>query len=288
MRHALGSLTAIALLSGNTALAQGPNYETTRIADGVYAYRWVGHNGMFVVTPAGIVAFDPISVEAAGTFAAEIQRVAPGQPLVAVVYSHADADHATGARALIAAMGQEDVPIIAHELAIAPIRERGNPEQPVPTVTLARRMSFAPGGRRIELHYLGRSHTDNIIVGFVPDVGVAFAVDFVSNDRVGYRDLASFYFPDQVNAIHRMLELPFATVVFGHGPPGDRAAIQRQLAYYDDLRAAVQDAIRDGLSEDQAAERIRLDKYAGWGQYDAWFPMNVRGVYRAYAQQGGR
>lgn len=35
------------------------------------------------------------------------------------------------------------------------------------------RMTLAPGGRRIELHWLGRSHTDNLIVPFIPDVGVA-------------------------------------------------------------------------------------------------------------------
>ena len=26
--------------------------------------------------------------------------------------------------------------------------------------------------------------------------------------------------------------------------------------------------------------RVRHPEYADWGQYDAWFPLNVRGVYR--------
>jgi glyoxylase-like metal-dependent hydrolase (beta-lactamase superfamily II) len=282
-RRILGTIAVLTIGGIGSLPGQAPNYETTAAAEGIYSFRWVGHNGMFVVTPAGVVAFDPISVEAAATFASEIKRIAPGQPLVAVVYSHSDADHATGARAMISAMGQENVPIIAHELAVEPIRSRGNPEQPEPTVTFARRMAFAPGGRRIELHYLGRSHTDNMLVGFVPDAGIAFAVDFVAKDRMGYRDLASFYFPDQLNAIHRLLDLPFQTVMFGHGPPGDRAVIQRQLTYYDDLRAAVQAAIRKGLTEDQAAEQIRLEEYSSWGQYEAWFTMNVRGLYRVYS-----
>ncbi len=34
------------------------------------------------------------------------------------------------------------------------------------------------------------------------------------------------------------------------------------------------------LTEDQAAQRIRLDQYSNWGRYQDWFPMNVRGVYR--------
>jgi cyclase len=180
-------------------------------------------------------------------------------------------------------MGQADVPLIAHELAVAPIRARAAADQPEPTLTFSGRLTLAPGGRAIELHYLGPSHTDNLIVAFVPDAGVVFGVDFVSNDRVGYQALAGFHFPGQIDAIGALLDLPFTTVVFGHGPPGNRATIQRQLTYYDDLRAAVRSAIREGLTEEQAAARVRLDAYAAWEQYEAWFPLNVRGVYRAYS-----
>lgn len=270
-----------ALLAPLAAHAQ--TYETTEVADGVYRFRWQNHNGFFVSTPAGVVAFDPIHEEAAARYGAEIARVVPGASLVAIVYSHSDADHATGATALMEAMGQDDVPIMAHEAAVAPIRERGDPAQPEPTVTFAERMTWHPGGRAIELHYVGPSHTDNLIVGFVPDVGVAFAVDFVAHDRVGFRELPGFHFPEMLDAIGVLLDVPFTRVVFGHGPDGDRASVQRQLTYYDDLRAAVTAAIRDGLSEDEAAERVRLDRYAGWSQYEAWFPLDVRGLYRLYA-----
>ena len=159
------------------------NYETTEIADGVYQFRWIAHNAMFVTTDDGVVVFDTIGVDAARQLAAEIQSTAPGSPLIAIVYSHSDADHATGAGALMEAMGQTGVPIIAHELAVAPIEARGSADQPAPTVTFADTLRFQMGGRWIELHYLGPSHTDNIAVPFIPDVGVAFAVDFASNDR---------------------------------------------------------------------------------------------------------
>ena len=76
------------------------DFETTEVADGVYQFRWIGHNGLFVVSGDEVVAFDPISSEAAGVFAQEIQRVAPGTRLTAIVYSHSDPDHATGAPSL--------------------------------------------------------------------------------------------------------------------------------------------------------------------------------------------
>ena len=268
------------------ASAQQAPWETTRVAEGVFKFRWQGHNTLFVVTPRGVVAFDPISKEAATTFAAEIRRVAPGIPLAAVVYSHSDADHATGAGALITGLGQQNVPIIAHEAAVAPIRGAASADLPLPTMTFAQRLALEHLGRRIELHYLGRSHSDNMIVGFVPDAGIVFAVDFVSNDRVGFQQLPGYYFPDLFDAITGLLNIPFTTVVFGHGPDGDRASIQRQLTYYDDLRAAVRRAIAQGLSEEQAVAQVQLEAYARWGQYEAWFPMNVRAMYRAVSAGG--
>jgi hypothetical protein len=77
------------------------------------------------------------------------------------------------------------------------------------------------------------------------------------------------------------MTLEFDAIVFGHGPPGDRETIRRQGRYYGALRAAVQEAVANGWTEDEAAEQVRLPEYEAWGQYDAWFPLNVRAVYRS-------
>ena len=280
MALALRILTTLVLCSsGGQTLAAQAGYETTRIADGVYQFRWQAHNGFFVVTPAGVLAVDPISMEAAAQYAEEIRKVAPDAPLRAIVYSHEDADHATGAPALMSAMGVS-VPIIAQRNAVPALTRGASPDLPVPTITYQEFMSLTIGGRVIELHYLGPNHSDNSSVVYVPDVKVAFAVDFVSNDRVGFQDLPGWRFPDVFESVAGLLDLDFERFVFGHGPAGDRASIHRQIRYYDDLRIGVRRAVEAGWSEDRAAAEVRLPEYAGWGQYDAWFPMNVRGVYR--------
>ena len=92
--------------------------------------------------------------------------------------------------------------------------------------------------------------------------------------------------PEFFDALAGLLGIPFETIVFGHGPAGDRASIQRQIAYYDDLTSAVRGAVEAGLTEDEAADTVRLDAYAGWGNYEQWFPLNVRGVYRWLAADG--
>jgi cyclase len=272
------TIAALSLLSLPLA-AQQPDVETTRVADGVYRFRYQAHNTMFVTTPDGVVAFDPINADAAAQYAAAIRQAAPAARLRAIVYSHDHADHASGADILRAAFG-DTVPIIAHAAAHAPIVAAASADQPPPTLTFDDEMTLHFGGRTVELHYVGPSHSDNMIVAVVPDARVAFALDFVSHDRMGYRDLSSFRFPGQFEAIDRLLALEFHTIVFGHGPNGDRGSVERQLAYYRDLERAVRAAVAEGWTEDQAAERVRLPAYEGWDRYADWFPMNVRGMYR--------
>ena len=252
---------------------------TSQVADGVFWFNAGTHNAFFVDTDDGVVAVDPISMDAAAGLAGAIRGAVPDKPLAAIVYSHSDADHATGAPALWAEFG-DDVPIIAQENALPIILERDDPDLPPPDLTFSDEMTLRFGGRAIELHYLGRSHSDNLIVTFLPEERIAFAVDFVSNDRVGFRDLPGWYFDEFYVALDLLMEIPFETVVFGHGEVGDRGTIERQLAYYADLRDAVQAALDEGLSEEEAMAQVRLDDYAHWGQYEEWFPMNVGAVYR--------
>ena len=287
VRTTLPVVAALALTLGACAegTEQAPEVDpaTSQVADGVFWYNAGTHNAFFVDTDDGVVAVDPISMEAAAGLAAAIRSAVPDKPLAAIVYSHSDADHATGAPALRAEFG-DDVPIIAQENALPVILERGDPDLPPPDLTFSDEMTLRFGGRAIELHYLGPSHTDNLLVAFLPEERIAFAVDFVSNDRVGYQSLPGWHFDDFYVALDRLMEIPFETVVFGHGDVGDRGTIERQLAYYADLRDAVQAALDEGLSEEEAMAQVRLDDYAHWGQYQEWFPMNVGAVYRWLAE----
>ncbi len=273
-------MAALVLLSAACAAPTGDaDIQALLVADGVYQFNAGTHNAFFVDTDGGVVAFDPISTEAAAGLADAIREAVPDKPLAAIVYSHSDADHGNGAPVLRQEFGG-DMPIIAQENAFPIIAERGDPDMPPPDVTFAEELTLRFGGRAIELHYLGPSHSDNMLVAFVPDERVLFAVDFVSNDRVGYRDLPGWHFDGLYAALDQLMEIPFETVVFGHGAVGDRGTIERQLAYYADLRDAVQEALDRGLSEEEAMEQVRLDDYAHWGQYAAWFPLNVGAVYR--------
>lgn len=282
---ALALLAILMLCSPGTAdvaLAQQPSYETTEITDGVYMFRYQAHNAMFVATGDGVIAFDPISPEAARIYREEIARVT-SEPVIAIVYSHQDADHISGGNELA-----EGVHIIAHANARKFLGANPNPDIPLPNHVFTKDMSMWIGDTELRLVYLGRNHSDNSIVAHLPGKGIVFAVDFVANNRVAYRDLPGFYLPDLWESLERMQQLDYHTAIFGHGPPGSKADVYAQMNYWNDLRRWAEAAVAGGLSEDEAVDDAELPAYRDWGGYDNWFKMNARTVYSYYADLSGR
>ena len=81
------------------ASSQKPMFETTKVdgTDGVYVFRYANAQSMFVVTPAGVIATDPISYarpEASTVYREEIRKITK-QPIKYLVYSHHHFDHIT-------------------------------------------------------------------------------------------------------------------------------------------------------------------------------------------------
>src|SRR3954468_11740914 len=99
------SRMVVALLLGLAfcapAQAQQPPFATTKVdgTDNVYIFRYQGHQSMFVVTPEGVIATDPISENrpAAEAYMAEIRKITAA-PIRYLVYSHHHPDHIAGGK----------------------------------------------------------------------------------------------------------------------------------------------------------------------------------------------
>jgi len=84
------ALLPVALTSAQTqppatAPPAPPTFSTTKIegTDNVYVFRYQGHQSMFVVTPDGVIATDPIGLgrpQAVTTYIDEIKKVT-SQPI---------------------------------------------------------------------------------------------------------------------------------------------------------------------------------------------------------------
>ena len=105
-----------------------------------------------------------------------------------------------------------------------------------PDRTFVDTTSLAVGARPVELHYLGRGHTDADIVIVVPDAGILFAGDLLENDAVPF--FGDGYPIEWPATVTRLLGLVGGPVVPGHGSIGDRAFVERQLAEFEAVVAA--------------------------------------------------
>lgn len=72
-----------------------PIDELTELAEDVFLVRHKAHQGLVVVTADGVIATDPISVEAAVWLKAELKKLT-AKSVRDVIYSHDHADHITG------------------------------------------------------------------------------------------------------------------------------------------------------------------------------------------------
>ena len=91
---------AAAMLSTTAQAQQPPQITTTKVegTDNVYIFRYGGAQSPFIVTPAGVIATDPISERRpAKPYIDAIQAVTKA-PIKYVIYSHCHYDHIAGGK----------------------------------------------------------------------------------------------------------------------------------------------------------------------------------------------
>ncbi len=269
------------LLTVRPAVAQQPRPtdEISNLAEDVYLFRHQAHQAIVVVTPAGVMVTDPISLEAATWLKMHIAKLTD-QPVRYVIYSHHHNDHITGGQIFA-----DTALFVSHQAAQARILEAADSTTPVPQLTFTDRMTIDLGGKHLELIYSGRNHSDNSLVVFLPQNKLLFAVDFIPVETVAYRALPDAYPDEWIESLKQIERLDFDRLVPGHGKIGEKRHVRLFREYLEALRAAVSEQIRTGATLEEAKRIVRLPKYEPWHGYEDWFTENVEGMYRYLSQK---
>lgn len=277
-RLTLGWVAAL-LLSCAAAMAQtGPLREITQIQGDLYRFRNAGHFSVFLVTPAEIVATDPIDVDAARWLKSELaKRFA--KPVKYLIYSHDHADHVSGGEIFT-----DTALVVAHDNAKAAILRERRPTA-VPDLSFSDRMTIELGGKKIELIYLGRNHSDNSIVMRFPDERVLFAVDFIPVRSLPFRDLQDTYIDEWIESLKKAESLSFEILAPGHGELGKKEDVGLTRVYLEELREQVAQQLKTGKSVDEIKRSVTMEKYRGWGNYQSYLPLNIEGMVRYIQSQ---
>jgi glyoxylase-like metal-dependent hydrolase (beta-lactamase superfamily II) len=272
---------AALVVAGQTELArirpaeaqQAAKREISKIAGELYLFRNNFHSSVFAVTPAGVIATDPINADAARWLKAELQTRF-NQPVRYLIYSHDHADHISGGEVFA-----DTAIIVAHENAKPVILGEKRPTA-VPQVTFSDQMTVELGGTTVELAYAGRNHSNNSIVMRFPRERVLFAVDFIPVDSIAFRNFPDAYLDDWIESLKKVEAMDFDVLAPGHGPLGQKGNVRQFREYMEDLKSAVLQAIREGKSLDEMKQSIKLPKYEQWSGYREIFPLNIEGMYR--------
>jgi len=148
-----------------------------------------------------------------------------------------------------------------------------------PDTTLAEKMTFFFGGREIQLHFLGRAHTGGDVVVFLPAERLVFTGDVMLGGPPWPGDGWVNEWPATLD---RLKQLDFDLILPGHGPYfRDRELIDHVQAFHRELWEVVSELHAEGLSAEEAVERIDLSHHAE-NVPPARTRVDLRGVQRMY------
>jgi len=181
-------------------------------------------------------------------------------PVKYVINTHLHPDH-TGGNPPLEALG---LPIVASENARRIMAERG--QAGLPEITLRDTLRIWLDDMPIDLHYLGRGHTDGDIVVHLPTentviTGDLFALYGPYRAVIDYTAGGSLR--DWTRTLERVLDLDFDVVIPGHSGVTDRANVEGYIEYL----TATQDMVREMNAQERSREEIQamLQSEFDWG-----------------------
>jgi len=242
---------------------------------------------MFVVTPAGVIATDPIGYgrpQAVTTYIDEIKKVT-NQPVRYVIYSHHHYDHIAGGKPFKDA----GATFIAHKNAKQRLERLKDPHTVIPDETVDNNRTITLGDTTLELTYVGLNHSDSSIVMRLPKEKIIFAVDFLPVGTLPGRGMIDFYPLEAESSIKQVLAMDWERLIPGHpGAPvgrlGTKKDAQDQLTFLQEASEAVKVEAREGKCWEPAEKEMKLPKYENWPNYQAALPF----VLRRYCGLWGR
>src|SRR5688572_7821558 len=209
---------------------------------------FVPGNTTVLVTSEGVLLVDDKFEIDHENVMAQLKKIT-SQPVRYVVNTHHHADH-SGGNAKLQALSAE---VVASERARQRMVESKQPG--LPTVTLDDRVRIHLGGKRVEIYYFGRAHTDGDVIVYFPDHGTIAAGDmFTFGDDVpqlvDYAGGGSAR--DWTGALDGALRLDFDTVVPGHG----KVTTKQELRKFRDSTVTLRTRVRDLITQKRSREEI--------------------------------
>lgn len=238
---------------------------TVKAGDGVYMLQGLGGNIGVSSGPDGVILVDDQYAPLTEKIRTALAGLNPG-PIRFVLNTHWHFDHTGGNENF----GKAGIVIVAHEN----VRRRMSAEQfmttfatsikasaagALPVVTFTDAVTFYYNGDSIAAIHVAPAHTDGDVMVWFRHANVVHMGDTFFNGRYPLVDLASGGDVEGlIGAADRVLAMADANtkILPGHGPLGDRVALQA----YRTMLVTVRDRIKQGVAAGRTLEQVQASK----------------------------
>ena len=261
--------TVLALLApfAQAQFGGGPaKLEVIKVRDDIYVISNVAVPGLTtaLITNDGVLLVDDKFEVDHDSIMAALKTVT-NQPVKYVINTHYHGDH-SGGNAKLQALGTLAVASIEARASMVAANQSGQPN-----ITVGDRAELYIGGKKVEIHKVGRAHTDGDVVVLFPEQRVLASGDIFANGPGTSAQLVDYPGGGSAKlwpqAIAQALELSYDTVIPGHGLISTKA----DLAAYRDratrFAETLQQLVRQGKSRAEIETVVR-------GQFD-WEDFHV-------------
>ena len=273
------SLLFAALVAVPSCLS-AQNFDTVQVraikaGEGVYMLQGLGGNIGVSSGPDGVILVDDQYAPLTEKIRAALAGLNPG-PIRFILNTHWHFDHTGGNENF----GKAGVVIVAHEnvrrrmsveqfVTTFPQAVPASPSGALPVVTFTDAVTFYYNGDSISAIHVPPAHTDGDVIVWFKHANVIHMGDTFFNGRYPLVDLASGGSSEGfIATADRVLALSDANtkIIPGHGPLGDRVALQAFRTMMATVRDRIKQAIAAGRTLDQVkAAKPTADFDAVWG-----------------------
>jgi cyclase len=234
---------------------QPTELELIKVQDDLYVIHgpYVPGNVTALITNEGVILVDDDFEADHDNLMAKLREVTT-QPVKYVINTHHHGDH-SGGNAKLQAQGALAVASIAARARMVAANQPG-----LVDITVEPRGTLHLGGKVAEIYWLGRGHTDGDVVVLFPAHRTLAAGDLFTAGE-GLPQLVDHAgggsAKEWTATIDKVLELPFETVVPGHGNVSNREALRAYRGETQRLTDMVSQLVRQNRSRADIEAMLR-------------------------------
>lgn len=260
-RLILLTVLGVALAGGTYVRAQfgdkPSKLDVVKLKDDLFVIHndYVPGNTTVMVTNEGVIMVDDkFEIDSVGILA-EVKKIT-SQPVKYVINTHHHGDH-SGGNAKLQATGAQVVTSWQARQNMVDGKQPG-----LANITIENKASLYLGGKRVDLFYFGRGHTNGDIVALFPAQrvlasGDLFTIGDSTPELVDYAGGGSAkWWPQTIEGV---LGLDFDQVVPGHGTVGTKADMRKFHDTSIRLKDRVHEMIVGKKSKDEIAKMLTAE-----------------------------